>query len=59
MSNYVITFFNKGDSKWKSENISKMTFAEAVVFANKQRAKLGYEWEISAISKTIKGDYLV
>lgn len=59
MSNYVITFFNKSNREWRSENISKMTFAEAVVFANKQRTKLGYEWEISAISKTIKDDYLV
>jgi|LWDU01.1.fsa_nt_gi hypothetical protein len=56
MSNYVITFYNEERVEWRSEDVDKQTFAEAVVRANNRRVTLGYEWEISCISKTLKDE---
>ena len=37
MFNYVIIFYNKKKKEWISQDIMKMTFSEAVIFANRQK----------------------
>jgi len=54
MSNYVITFYNREKKEWRSQDVMRMTFSEAVMFANKQRNNMGFDWEISCVAKTNK-----
>jgi len=54
MNNYVMTFFNRDEKKWTSENTSHLSFSEAVREAYLKRVAMGHEWEITSVSKTQK-----
>ena len=54
MSNYVITFYNRGKKEWLSEDIQRLTFPEAVGEAYKRKSKRGFDWEITCVAKTVK-----
>jgi len=55
MKDYNIILINKNNQKRISENISKLTFPEAVRESYKRKNKLGFDWEIDSIIK-IKED---
>ena len=54
MSNYVVTLYNRKKKEWKNQDVKVLTFAEAFRAAHLDKNRMGFDWEISSISKIIE-----
>jgi len=54
MNLYTIVLKNTDQNSIKKQTVKKITFPEAAMVANKLKASLGFEWEITSIVKKEK-----
>lgn len=54
-SKFVITLFNSQTEEFVSKEEEFVTFEEAVVFANRTRNSLGFQWSTTSIIRVMKG----
>ena len=54
-SKFVITLFNSQTEEFVSKEEEFITFEEAVVFANRTRNNLGFQWSTTSIIRVMKG----
>ena len=54
-SKFVITLFNSQTEKFLSREEDFITFEEAVIYANRERNKLGHQWSTTSIVRVLKG----
>tara|TARA_B100001057_G_scaffold443552_1_gene479728 strand:- start:914 stop:1093 length:180 start_codon:yes stop_codon:yes gene_type:complete len=54
MNNYAIKMKNEKEALLDERIVARLSFPEAVMYANNEKNKLGHRWEIISISKKEK-----